>query len=216
MSFRVGTPNYGLPQTEGTDKRDWSDTNQAFLAIDTAIKNAVDTSASASSAAGTAQQTADGANTAAAHAQTDATTAQNLANSANELAILAKSKADTNEAAIAQINSDLSWKSIDLRNAGVVFSTTGQTYQNDLLKGAREIMIVPLVAGILGIRQRLILTPHDLTACAFNYTENGGATWATGIAISNFNNIAGSFEYSVGGSSSNIINSIQIYQILYR
>ena len=95
MSFRVGTPNYGLPQTEGTDKRDWSDTNQPFLAIDTAIKTAVDTSASASSAASTAQQTADGANTAAAHAQTDATTAQTLATSASELATTAKNRADS-------------------------------------------------------------------------------------------------------------------------
>ena len=94
MSFRVGTPNYGLPQTEGTDKRDWSDTNQPFLAIDTAIKNAVDTSASASSAAATAQQTADSATTAATHAQTDATTAQTLANTASEAATLAKSTAD--------------------------------------------------------------------------------------------------------------------------
>lgn len=94
MSFRVGTPNYGLPQTEGTDKRDWSDTNQPFLIIDTAIKNAVDTSAIASAAAATAQQTADGATTAAAHAQTDATTAQTLATSASELATLAKNTAD--------------------------------------------------------------------------------------------------------------------------
>lgn len=95
MSYRVGTPNYNLPQTEGTDKRDWSDTNQAFLEIDTAIKNAVDTSTSASSAAGTAQQTADSANTAASHAQTDATTAQTLATSASELATTAKNRADS-------------------------------------------------------------------------------------------------------------------------
>ena len=95
MSFRVGTPNYGLPQTEGTDKRDWSDTNQPFLLIDTAIKNAVDTSAIASSAAATAQQTADGATTAATHAQTDATTAQTLATSASELANTAKNRADS-------------------------------------------------------------------------------------------------------------------------
>lgn len=111
MSFRVGTPNYGLPQTEGTDKRDWSDTNQPFLVIDTAIKNAVDTSASASSAAATAQQTADGATTAASHAQTDATTAQTLATSASELATTAKNRADSaygkaeaNEAAIAELS----------------------------------------------------------------------------------------------------------------
>ena len=94
MSFRVGTPNYGLPQTEGTDKRDWSDTNQPFLLIDTAIKNAVDTSASASSAAATAQSTADSASTSASHAQTDASAALTLAQTASENATVAKNRAD--------------------------------------------------------------------------------------------------------------------------
>lgn len=94
MSYRVGTPNYNLPQTEGTDKRDWSDTNQAFLAIDTAIKGAVSASASASSAAATAQTTADGAASAAAAAQTAAGNAGTAAATAGELAQAAKSRAD--------------------------------------------------------------------------------------------------------------------------
>lgn len=34
MSYAVGTPHYNLPQTTGNDKRDWFDTNQAFLALD--------------------------------------------------------------------------------------------------------------------------------------------------------------------------------------
>lgn len=95
MSYRVGTPNYNLPQTEGTDKRDWSDTNQAFLAIDTAIKSAVDNSSSASSAAATAQTTADSATTTATHAQTDASAALTLATTANEQATVAKNRADS-------------------------------------------------------------------------------------------------------------------------
>lgn len=37
MSYANGTTHYNLPQTTGTDKRDWSDTNQAFQDIDAAL-----------------------------------------------------------------------------------------------------------------------------------------------------------------------------------
>lgn len=40
MSYRVGTTHYNLPQTEGSDNRDWFDTNEAFAAIDAAIYSA--------------------------------------------------------------------------------------------------------------------------------------------------------------------------------
>lgn len=95
MSYRVGTPNYNLPLTEGTDKRDWADTNQAFQAVDTALKAATDNAASASSAASTAQQTADNAASSAAAAQTAAGNAQTAASTAGELAQAAKSRADS-------------------------------------------------------------------------------------------------------------------------
>lgn len=44
MSYRVGTPNYNLPQTEGTDKRDWFDTNESFANVDADLHSAVQTS----------------------------------------------------------------------------------------------------------------------------------------------------------------------------
>ena len=34
MSYAHGTSHYNLPQTVGTDKRDWFDTNQAFANVD--------------------------------------------------------------------------------------------------------------------------------------------------------------------------------------
>ena len=37
MSYANGTQFYNLPQTVGTDKRDWFDTNSAFAAIDAAL-----------------------------------------------------------------------------------------------------------------------------------------------------------------------------------
>ena len=42
MSYANGTTNYNLPLTVGTDKRDWTDTNTAFAAVDAALKGAVD------------------------------------------------------------------------------------------------------------------------------------------------------------------------------
>lgn len=42
MSYRVGTTHYNLPQTEGTDKRDWFDTNESFRNIDEDLHNAVE------------------------------------------------------------------------------------------------------------------------------------------------------------------------------
>lgn len=41
MSYANGTQFYNLPQTVGTDKRDWFDTNSAFAAIDAALHSAV-------------------------------------------------------------------------------------------------------------------------------------------------------------------------------
>ena len=43
MSYANGTTHFNLPQTVGTDKRDWFDTNEPFAAIDAALQTAVDT-----------------------------------------------------------------------------------------------------------------------------------------------------------------------------
>lgn len=43
MSYQNGTTHYNLPQTVGTDKRDWFDTNEAFADLDTAVYGAVQT-----------------------------------------------------------------------------------------------------------------------------------------------------------------------------
>lgn len=40
MSYANGTTHYNLPQTVGTDKRDWADTNQAFADVDAALYSA--------------------------------------------------------------------------------------------------------------------------------------------------------------------------------
>lgn len=47
MSYANGTTHYNLPQTVGTDKRDWADPNKAFADIDAAIYGAVQDTAQA-------------------------------------------------------------------------------------------------------------------------------------------------------------------------
>ena len=42
MAYVNGTTHYNLPQTVGTDKRDWADTNQAFADLDAAVYGAVE------------------------------------------------------------------------------------------------------------------------------------------------------------------------------
>lgn len=48
MSYQNGTPHYNLPQTVGTDKRDWFDTNEAFTELDSAVYSANNTAQTAS------------------------------------------------------------------------------------------------------------------------------------------------------------------------
>ena len=48
MSYQNGTPHFNLPQTVGTDKRDWFDTNEAFAELDGAVYSASNTAQTAS------------------------------------------------------------------------------------------------------------------------------------------------------------------------
>lgn len=50
MSYTNGTPFLNLPQTIGSDHRDWFDTNESFLGLDTKVKTLWDDSGSAASA----------------------------------------------------------------------------------------------------------------------------------------------------------------------
>ena len=50
MSYASGTTHYNLPQTIGSDKRDWTDTNQAFADVDAALYAAAEGATSAASA----------------------------------------------------------------------------------------------------------------------------------------------------------------------
>lgn len=104
MGYRVGTTNYNLPQTEGTDKRDWSDTNQAFADVDAALAQAVSDASQALTLATTAQTTADGAVTTAQGAVTTANAASASATAASEAAALARTEAQSANTVAGQAN----------------------------------------------------------------------------------------------------------------
>ena len=106
MSYANGTPNFNLPQTISTDKRDWSDTNQAFLNVDAALKAAGDNAIIADGKADAAQTTADSAATTATSAVTTANSASATAQTAAETAQLAQNAATTAQQTATQAATD--------------------------------------------------------------------------------------------------------------
>lgn len=70
MSYANGTTHYNLPQTVGTDKRDWFDSNAAFAAVDAALYAAATGQASDAEAITALQQTVAGQATDIATLQT--------------------------------------------------------------------------------------------------------------------------------------------------
>lgn len=102
MSYSTGTTHYNLPLTQGSDKRDWSDTNQAFEDLDAAVYQASSDATGALSAAQSAQTTANSAATDASSAITTANAASASAASAAETAALARTEA---QSAVSTANS---------------------------------------------------------------------------------------------------------------
>lgn len=120
MSYRVGTTHYNLPQTESTDKRDWSDTNQAFADLDAAVYEAGSDAGLALTAAQTAQTSADGAVVDAAAAVTTANAASASASSASELATLARTEAQSAVTTAGQANTTAQAAQTTATNADTV------------------------------------------------------------------------------------------------
>lgn len=120
MSYRVGTTHYNLPQTESTDKRDWSDTNQAFADLDAAVYEAGSDAELALGAAQTAQTSADGAVADASSAVTTANAASASATSASEAAALARTEAQSAVATANTANSTAQAAQTTATNADTV------------------------------------------------------------------------------------------------
>lgn len=63
MSYANGTPFLNLPQTVGTDKRDWFDTNEAFLDLDAKVKAAYEGEIDTAAALAALSETVSGLST---------------------------------------------------------------------------------------------------------------------------------------------------------
>ena len=130
MSYASGTTHYNLPQTVGSDKRDWTDTNQAFSDIDAAIYGA----AQGASAATSAIQTINGQIETITAAQ--AVDEGNISTLAGKVSTL-ESTVGTQGAAIADVRQDLQ-DNIESNHEASATSThaynIGDTfYYNDVL-----------------------------------------------------------------------------------
>lgn len=139
MSYASGTTHYNLPQTVGSDKRDWTDTNQAFSDIDAAIYGA----AQGASAATSAIETING--------EIESITAKQAVDEGNISTLSGKvstleSTVGTQAAAIADVRQDLQ-DNIESKREASATSThayeIGDTfYYNDVLyKATAQIAI---------------------------------------------------------------------------
>ena len=139
MSYASGTTHYNLPQTVGSDKRDWTDTNQAFSDIDAAIYGA----AQGASAATSAIETINGEIETITGKQ--AVDEGNISTLAGKVSTL-ESTVGTQAAAIADVRQDLQ-DNIESKREASATSThaynIGDTfYYNDVLyKATAQIAI---------------------------------------------------------------------------
>lgn len=120
MSYSNGTTHYNLPLTQGSDKRDWSDTNQAFEDIDAAVYQASSDATGALSAAQSAQTTANSAATDASSAVTTANTASASAASAAETAALARTEAQSAQSTASSASTTAQSAATQASNADTV------------------------------------------------------------------------------------------------
>ena len=103
MSYVNGTTHYNLPQTVGTDKRDWTDTNQAFADVDAALYNA----ATAASGAASDIATLDNQINGTGGIDSRLTTAENDIGTINGEITTLQSTVGGHTAAIADVRADL-------------------------------------------------------------------------------------------------------------
>lgn len=99
MSYVNGTTHYNLPQTVGTDKRDWTDTNQAFADIDSAIHTAVETAETGATNIQALQTDVNALTTRVTSAEAD------IANNTTNIGLI-NTKVNTIDADIADVRQD--------------------------------------------------------------------------------------------------------------
>ena len=209
MGHTNSTTNYALPQFIGTDKPAWlTDVNNAYSAIDTAIKNAADAASAAGTAAASAQSDATAAGNAASTAQTTATNASNTA-TANSSAITAlQSRCAALEASVTALNGykhivnsytsgnwridEYSDNSVRQRFEGTVTFSSAPTLLNGWYRSVTSVSIpVDVVAstadcyGSGAASGRLFVPVSVNSADTVECQLLGGASYSGGASVTN-------------------------------
>lgn len=217
MSYASGTTHYNLPQTVGSDKRDWTDTNQAFSDIDAAIYGA----AQGASAATSAIQTINGQIETITAAQ--AVDEGNISTLAGKVSTL-ESTVGTQAAAIADVRQDLQ-DNIESKREASATSThayeIGDTfYYNDVLyKATAQIAIGGTIVPSTNCTAVTVMSEIDQLNSDFSEYST---EWGTGIQLNPWTvskngfvyirtGVTYSSSYPSGGSVSLTVNSRGAY-----
>ena len=205
MSSTNHTTNYNLPQYVGSDKPAWlGDINPAFSAIDTAMHNnattaaqGVSDAATANTAAGAAQTTADNAATAAGTAQTTAN--QAVAAASTNATKIAALEAKFILTSFTSVHVDMgTWgndNTITLakNSDGSVFKLYGWSFVHNW-GGSSDLVVtmtaVPGLTGVYGIPTGLYVAAPDeaytISNCGLTFEgrfPDKCTPWSSDIAV---------------------------------
>ena len=201
MSYATGTTHYNLPQTVGSDKRDWTDTNQAFSDLDTAVYGAAQGAEAATSAIQTINSELD------VIAGKQATDEENITTLNGKVSTL-ESTTSTLGAEVLDVRQDLQ-DNIESKHEASATSThayaIGDTfYYNDILYKATAAIaigdtIVPTVNCMgITVMSQVSAIKGDLTASdglGFEFMTDGDGNYGYRGADDSF------VPFSHGGSS---------------
>ena len=204
MSYATGTTHYNLPQTVGSDKRDWTDTNQAFSDLDTAVYGAAQGAEAATSAIQTINSELD------VIAGKQATDEENITTLNGKVSTL-ESTTSTLGAEVLDVRQDLQ-DNIESKHEASATSThayaIGDTfYYNDILYKATAAIaigdtIVPTVNCMgITVMSQVSDIKDDLTASdglGFEFMTDGDGNYGYRGADDSF------VPFSSGGSSNHI------------
>lgn len=183
MSYATGTTHYNLPQTVGSDKRDWTDTNQAFSDLDTAVYGAAQGAEAATSAIQTINSELD------VIAGKQATDEENITTLSGKVSTL-ESTTSTLGAEVLDVRQDLQ-DNIESKHEASATSThayaIGDTfYYNDILYKATAAIaigdtIVPTVNCMgITVMSQVSAIKGDLTASdglGFEFMTDGDGNY---------------------------------------
>lgn len=185
MSYANGTTHYNLPQTVGTDKRDWTDTNQAFADVDAALYTAADTASTAASNISTLD----------AQINTPSTGIDARLTSAEQDIVSLDGRLDTAEGTIGQHTLDIADVRSDLQDAIVAYNEATATsthvysvgdffFYNDILyKATTSIAIGDTIVPNTNCSATNVMTEVDAINTALSDLEIKKIAESTGTTV---------------------------------